>query len=322
MLSGQLKGEFLYNHDKIRMQTQKLKTVDNTKYTENEVHSIQQTVSGFYTLVYCRKNDAVVFIDGKRRNVPGNSMFVADKFSTVLTFSKSEQSPCTITAIDFKSTLFGIPESGKKDFCEILNFAANICNTALNLPENYFLRDKKGRLERLFNDSDEEYRSRSLNYTNLLKNNIQAILTEIARDLVSSENKSVNQSDFVQQIIDYTQTHYTENLTLDKISEIFHYSPSYVTKRFMQELDMSFSDFLRQYRIYIACRMLKKENTQINTIMRNVGFNNTANFIKIFKKYIGMTPREYRIHVRKSQEWFIGLSDFKIQKNFKISDIE
>ena len=57
---------------------------------------------------------------------------------------------------------------------------------------------------------------------------------------------------------------------------------------------MSFSEYIGTLRISDACRLLTSEDMSITEVAFNAGFNSTRSFNRLFLKYIGMTPRQYK----------------------------
>ena len=124
-------------------------------------------------------------------------------------------------------------------------------------------------------------------------------------------------AEIVQQIVDYTEIHYKENITLELLSKMFYCSGAYITKMFKREMGMSYAEYLRQRRIYQASNMLSDSNMKINEIVKNVGFSDVVSFRNAFKKYVGLTPKEYRNQTRNAKKWFIGMEDFRFKKNME-----
>lgn len=311
MLEGGMSGEYLYNHDKVRISSENVKCGEI--FNAREVYNIRETQSNFYSLCYVENGSAIVAIDGFEFKVPENSLVIADKYEVII-FKQFGGRLARRTAIDFKPELFGKCDSKKKDFGEILkSVVGSFENVKVNIPQGYYLKDKSGKLKYLFENSRMEYKERKLNYAEILKNNISAILTEIARDLDCFKNSNIK-VDLVQRIVDYTEMHFRENLTIDTLSYMFNYSGSYITKMFKKELGMTYSEYLRQRRIYEACSLISQGNRTVKEITKLVGFNDTAHFVKCFEKYVGMPPSAYRLNMREAKQWFVGLKDLKTQK--------
>lgn len=301
-----IKGEFLYNYDKIRISQQKAK--------EKPSNEVEDHTANFYSLVYVYGGDAHVYIDGEKSEVPENSLVIADRFSTIVPCQAGKRKAFRI-AVDFKPELFGRVGKGKNDFNDMLKYVIGTFDEYnFKMPKGYFLRDKTGRIRYLVENSFNEYRERKIKYIDIIRDNIRAILIEVARDLGCFTDKSL-ESELLQRIVDYCQIHYMEKITIQSLSEKFNYSESYITKQCKKELGIPFAEFLRQKRIYSAAMQISEKNKKISDIAKDVGYADVAYFRECFKKYIGMSPTEYRIQVKKSKEWFIGMENLKRQKD-------
>ncbi|WP_282943093.1 helix-turn-helix domain-containing protein [Paenibacillus sp. RC67] len=115
--------------------------------------------------------------------------------------------------------------------------------------------------------------------------------------IVRTEEKRENRSpsDTVQQIITYLEQNYADsNLSLNLIASDFKLSVPYLSKMFKETMEMNFMDYLIQVRMEKSKQLLKDPKLKIQVIAEQVGYNNAQSFIRIFKKYTGQTPGEYR----------------------------
>lgn len=104
----------------------------------------------------------------------------------------------------------------------------------------------------------------------------------------------------VKDAILYIQEHFTEPITLDDIANSIMVSKSECCRCFKRALDVTPFEYLMKYRITESTKQMhRKRNESISEIAGNVGFNNTSYFNKIFKKYMGCTPTEYRKNQKK-----------------------
>lgn len=100
----------------------------------------------------------------------------------------------------------------------------------------------------------------------------------------------------VYRILDYINEHYAEPLTLEKISSEFFISQSNLSHCFKKETGLSPMQYMMQRRIGEAQSLLVETSTAIQDIEYRLGFSDSAHFSKMFKKYVGVTPKEYRKH--------------------------
>ncbi|SFJ49504.1 two-component system, response regulator YesN [Paenibacillus sp. UNC496MF] len=85
-----------------------------------------------------------------------------------------------------------------------------------------------------------------------------------------------------------------EDLTLQSISDKFHLSREYISRKFKQELNQNVSDYITSCRINRAKALLASPHLKITQIAEMAGFQDEKYFSKVFKKWTGQTPSEYR----------------------------
>ncbi len=98
----------------------------------------------------------------------------------------------------------------------------------------------------------------------------------------------------VLQAIEYMEGHLSEKLTIQQVSEVVGYHPSYFSNLFKTELDMSYTDFLTNLRILLAQRMLREKQYSIQEVAQKCGFSDYSYFSTKFKHMVGMSPRQWR----------------------------
>ena len=93
-----------------------------------------------------------------------------------------------------------------------------------------------------------------------------------------------------------------KRITLDDIGELVKMSPEGVSRFFKSKTRQTFLNFLNNYRLNHVIDLMLKTDDFISEICYACGFNNISNFNRFFKKKIGMTPSEYRIHIKTSMK--------------------
>lgn len=105
-------------------------------------------------------------------------------------------------------------------------------------------------------------------------------------------------SDVIQQAIDMIHKNYAEKLSLATVATSIHLSPTYLSRKFLEEMNIGFTDYLNSYRLEMAKRMLLNQpDTSISAIADYTGFNSQHYFSSLFRKNFGMTPSTYRLQV-------------------------
>jgi len=121
-----------------------------------------------------------------------------------------------------------------------------------------------------------------------------AILAEHSTTGQSKIQTMSKQSDYIRQAIEFIETNYARQITVEEISSYVGINRKYLTKLFNELMSDSPKNYLIQFRIQKACSLLRKSNLTIQEISHSVGYTDALVFSKIFKKVIGTCPREYR----------------------------
>jgi len=99
------------------------------------------------------------------------------------------------------------------------------------------------------------------------------------------------------EVKDFIDKYYYEDITLEKLSSMFHFSKGYLSRAFKDEFGQNISSYITNVRLNNAMEYLQQGNLKISEIMRLTGFNSLNYFCKVFKKRFGKTPSKV-----KSQE--------------------
>lgn len=89
------------------------------------------------------------------------------------------------------------------------------------------------------------------------------------------------------------EIHYANNITLAGVSEIIGLAPTYLSAIFKEEAGMTFTEYLIEVRIKKAKELLKTKSYKVYQIAEKVGYSDSRYFSEVFKKKVGVTPKEY-----------------------------
>ncbi len=95
-------------------------------------------------------------------------------------------------------------------------------------------------------------------------------------------------------LTELARTRLEEGLTLEEAARALGESPSAISHRLKRNLGMSFSEYLGRLRVDKAKEMLRRTALPATEIARRVGVRDQSHFSKLFKKFEGVTPVEYR----------------------------
>jgi two-component system response regulator YesN len=99
----------------------------------------------------------------------------------------------------------------------------------------------------------------------------------------------------IHEIVDYINTNYTQDMSIKLLSVKFNISPAYLGQLVRNETGETFSDFLNKLRVKKAKEIILTTNKNVNEICFMVGYCDPNYFCKVFKKYTGMNPSQFKI---------------------------
>ena len=106
--------------------------------------------------------------------------------------------------------------------------------------------------------------------------------------------KSCNWYDPIRKSVAYLNEHYAENVSVEQLARLSHYSVAQFRKLFQKLMRMSPSTYVIQVRINAAKTLLKTTDRLIADIAAETGFCDHSHFIKTFRAATGLTPNEFR----------------------------
>ncbi|MCZ8523991.1 MULTISPECIES: response regulator transcription factor [Paenibacillus] len=123
----------------------------------------------------------------------------------------------------------------------------------------------------------------------------QAMLRYIgaAFEQLIDEAGSTSNEPVLKQMLHFIQRHYSENLKLETLAELFKYNSGYLGKLFKNYTGDSFHTYLDKVRIRRAIELLG-EGLKVHQVAQLVGYANVDYFHSKFKKYVGMPPSAYK----------------------------
>lgn len=125
-------------------------------------------------------------------------------------------------------------------------------------------------------------------------------MTETLKIILDSlwENGTRKQSDsvmgLVEQIHDYIETAYYENITLASLAGAYHVDASYLSRMFSKKYGETIIAFVTRVRLEHAVRLMQDQEKKLETISFLVGYDDYNYFSRVFRKKMGMSPSEYR----------------------------
>lgn len=108
------------------------------------------------------------------------------------------------------------------------------------------------------------------------------------------KHSTAKYSRLIRNVILHIDSDISADLSLKKLAELNGVSTSYLSTCFKKETGKNYADFVNSKRMSHAKHLLKTTRLQVQTVAQYCGFPDIQYFSKVFKKYTGHTPREYR----------------------------
>ncbi|MCT1902462.1 response regulator transcription factor [Oceanobacillus sojae] len=123
----------------------------------------------------------------------------------------------------------------------------------------------------------DNYKVNSLLYKELLNINLNVAET----------------SSYVIDTIDFIKKNYATKINFKDLCDNLGVSNVFLSAKFKSETNYSLNDFLNRYRLLKAVELLQNDKVLVYEVAEEVGFSEYKYFSQVFKKYIGMPPKQF-----------------------------
>lgn len=142
---------------------------------------------------------------------------------------------------------------------------------------------------------DEICKTKPIGYELFIKGKLYELFfllhTHCETEQKALSHKSLNK---MKLILKYVEQNYMNKIKIADVAKIAEFSESHFMRYFKETMGKSFVDYLRNYRLTMAARMLLASESSILSISEETGFDNLSYFNRAFKKHYGITPSQYR----------------------------
>lgn len=122
-------------------------------------------------------------------------------------------------------------------------------------------------------------------------------LADDTRELASSSFAKVDvdsESRRILKVKEYINKHYTEEIRLADMADLVGMSTTSFSRFFKLRSGKTLSDYVVEMRLGVAARQLVDTTNSVSEICYDCGFNTLSNFNRLFRKYKGCSPTEFR----------------------------
>lgn len=178
-----------------------------------------------------------------------------------------------------------------RSFCLSNGFDTNnvVFNTRVRDEEVFSLMRELAEL--YAEDKDTPYRVPNIRCTVL---RIVLLLIKKYSTLAAGATLSERSANYVKQAIEYIRASFDKDISLDNVAEFVGVNKCYLSHEFHKFAGYSFVEYLNRTRCKAAQRLLSEGKMNVCEVGVACGFRNKSYFTKIFRRYVGMSPGEYR----------------------------
>lgn len=141
------------------------------------------------------------------------------------------------------------------------------------------------------------YNSNGSNLYNELEmtGNLYRLMSYIIKENQSDDNIHRKSTDYINLSIKYIEHNYSRLISVNDIAASAGISRSHLYRLFTQELNITPNEYLIQYRINNACKLLRTSNINVSEAAYSSGFSDPLYFSRVFKRVKGVTPSAYAL---------------------------
>lgn len=145
-------------------------------------------------------------------------------------------------------------------------------------------------------DIIEEYYANQVQSNQIIRFDLLSLFSRLIRAAylqdISISTGEKQESDLLNLLL-YIEKHYSA-ITLEEMAKNFGFNPNYLSSYLKKNTGLTFIKLVHLQRVNVAAEYLANTSASIEKIAEKVGYENPSYFYKIFKKTLGLSPKEYR----------------------------
>jgi AraC family transcriptional regulator, arabinose operon regulatory protein len=242
----------------------------------DQCHIIRDEGYNLYQIILCRKGKGSLKTNGQEYEISEGTFFYLKPFEPHEYYKLTE-----IWGTDW-----------------LLFTGANIYTTLCKLGFSeskigYF--HNNGTIRNLFNDISIVLRGNDPFRGFLASNLLYRLLIELCKTS-NDEMPQYSSQDIgiIEPIINYINTHFAEDISLQTLAKVVKVTPQYLCKVFKKRLNMRPFEYIAKRRIQEAKKLLLDQSVTIKGIGETVGYKDSSYFCAMFKKYEFISPSDFR----------------------------
>lgn len=250
----------------------------------------------------------IYMLGGSAEMYSGENAFILNKGEFIIFHPSAVHSICpageslpVYAVLKFDISRFSFTPAYAPKLSDIFRFAEN---SGMNV---HFSREisEEMECERIFSSCVAEMNEYKYGRDLVLQSKIYELLMKIIRHwlsegmVIDSRSISSGESYVMDNITEYIDASLYDNIRVNEIAERCNLSYSCFAKKFREKYGMSCKQYIERMRIYKAEEFLLFTDFDLNYISQETGFSDCSHLIKSFKKYRGVTPKQFRLSRKK-----------------------
>lgn len=120
----------------------------------------------------------------------------------------------------------------------------------------------------------------------------------------TAANADSDNASYYEAAVQYIHDNYPYDLKIQDIANHVGIDRTYLYKIFMQKGQVSPKQYLTQFRIRAACRLLREQTHSVKEVAFSCGFKDVASFCSLFHKQMGISPKQYKAQTTEDADYF------------------
>lgn len=164
-------------------------------------------------------------------------------------------------------------------------------------PECKYIGTEGFEMNYIFQTMIQEFQEKRPGYLDILKGYLLIVLAKLAR-LLKEESiedyNSIKKKNYLKKAVEFIHSNYQQDIGLNSIASRLSVSQSYIGKIFREYKSVSPVNYINKYRIERSCKLLLETSYPAYRIAGESGFKDVKFFYTLFKRFIGLSPGEFR----------------------------
>jgi len=238
-------------------------------------------------LIYCLRGKGWYSIKNKRFDVSVNQFFIIPATKEHIRYGADEKDPWTIHWIHFSGN-------------DMDTFNQGFGIGLFDGPQQIIFNEKGLELwDTMYNSLEMGYSTENLSITNLCLYHF--IATFLFPPKYADEKKQ-SAKDLINETIHFMHSRLADKLTIEDLALKNQLSASHFTYLFRKGTGMAPLEYFIHLKLQKACLLLGTNNIKIKNVAADLGYDDPYYFSRLFKKYMKVSPEQYRASRRNQRE--------------------